>query len=204
MTWIQTHSGRRIDILAPQYENIRIGDIVHSLARINRFNGHLDCERYSVAQHSVTCAKLAAYRDYDVETQLWALLHDAHEFVTGYITSPMKRVINDVCGKDVFTQIENRLDDAILLALRIKTPSPRTRKLVAEIDSWMAAHEADTRMLGKCHRDWVTSHSHFPNESAFKNTLDHRCWEANEAEDAFISLFVELRNDLAVDLRPRA
>jgi hypothetical protein len=66
----------------PRPEDIRIEDIAHGLACINRFGGHL-AEPYSVAQHSLIVSDLCH------AAPLWGLLHEVAEALSG---------MGDMCG----------------------------------------------------------------------------------------------------------
>lgn len=74
-----------------------IGEIAHALAQINRFTGH--CRRpYSVAEHSLLVADIARANCNGWArpvVELAALMHDAHESVTGDAASPIKRVLGE-------------------------------------------------------------------------------------------------------------
>ena len=59
--------------------------IALQLSRLNRYAGSV---QWSVCQHSLLVRHLC--RDCDAKTQLWALLHDAHECWTGDIRKPVK------------------------------------------------------------------------------------------------------------------
>lgn len=82
---IVTYTGRVIEPLNPDPEQICIEDIAHALSNQCRFTGHTS-SYYSVAQHSVHCADLVPEED-----QLWALLHDASEAYLSDICRPVKR-----------------------------------------------------------------------------------------------------------------
>ena len=89
-TFIQTFTGREVDL-----ESFCAADIVHfdiaiPLSRIARFNGHTR-EFYSVAEHSVLAAIIAQHERLDPATILAALLHDAHEAYTGDWISHVKQ-----------------------------------------------------------------------------------------------------------------
>jgi len=72
---LQTYSGRRVSVMNPQAEQIDIGDIIISLAKQCRFNGH--CQHfYSVAEHSVRGAEIAE-KAYGLGAAKEFLLHDA-------------------------------------------------------------------------------------------------------------------------------
>lgn len=94
--WSQTVSGTAVDLLAPTRDQIRLGDIAHSLARIARYNGHT-CgpDIWSVADHSLLVLRIVEHNvpHASVQLRLAALLHDAHEAYIGDITSPMKDAI---------------------------------------------------------------------------------------------------------------
>lgn len=66
----------------PRAEDIRIEDVAHALACINRFGGHL-AEPYNVAHHSLIVSDLCAC------CPLWGLLHEVAEALSG---------LGDVCG----------------------------------------------------------------------------------------------------------
>lgn len=66
--------------------------IAHHLAQINRFAGAA-YRPYSVAEHSLLCAELAAEAGCTPAVQLACLMHDAHEALTGDVASPVKREV---------------------------------------------------------------------------------------------------------------
>ena len=91
MTWILLQNGAEQHLtgpcaLQPQYT---IGSIAHQLALINRFTGATQ-RPYSVAEHSLLCADLAAEYGLGPVPQLCCLLHDAHEAIVGDLASPIK------------------------------------------------------------------------------------------------------------------
>lgn len=72
---------------------VRIDDISHQLAIINRFHGATS-RPYSVAEHSLLCSEIAERAMAKPITQLAALLHDAHEIYTNDLSSPAKTAVN--------------------------------------------------------------------------------------------------------------
>lgn len=83
-SWIQTISGRRVDPLNPNPDDLVIDDIAHALSMICRFTGH--CLYFlSVAEHSVNVSKICSPAD-----QLAGLLHDASEAYLADIARPVK------------------------------------------------------------------------------------------------------------------
>ena len=81
-TVFTTVSGRRVDLLRPDWREIDIGDVARGLAQINRFGGQ-SRRAFSVAQHSLVVAGIA-----HPAVRLAALLHDAHETFLGDWTRP--------------------------------------------------------------------------------------------------------------------
>ena len=85
--WIQTFSGKAIDIERPRLSTLSIEDVAHALARINRFTGH-SRNPISVAQHSVLVSELCPDK-----FKYEGLMHDVHECVLGDISTPVKRFL---------------------------------------------------------------------------------------------------------------
>lgn len=94
MTWMITNTGREHHLAGHgQLANApRIEEMAHALAQINRFTGHAK-RPYSVAEHSLLVATIAASEGATAEQQLAALLHDAHEAYVGDMASPAKWAI---------------------------------------------------------------------------------------------------------------
>ena len=63
--------------------------IAHSLSIINRFTGHAT-RPYSVAEHSLLVCDIVASNGHSAHAQRAALMHDAHEAITGDVASPIK------------------------------------------------------------------------------------------------------------------
>ena len=91
--WQRMLSGRRLDLLDPSPLDVELSDIAHGLARVARWNGQTNGDyAFSVAQHSVLVMHLAlaGKPEMDGSGRLYALLHDAPEYVMGDIISPLK------------------------------------------------------------------------------------------------------------------
>lgn len=138
---VETASGRIVDLLAPEPADIRLHDIVHALARLARYNGHtLGDKPYSVAQHSVWCARMAEeFLDATPIDCLYVLLHDAHEAYTGDIVSPLKAI---PAIRRAIRPIEKRLQQAIHRALRLREPPAVVWRVIAALDDWAVRAEA--------------------------------------------------------------
>lgn len=83
---ITTFTGKWVNLLDFQPEDVNIEDIAHALACNNRFVGHLK-EPVSVAQHSVYVSRLCR----NTSSRLQALLHDASEAYIGDVTKWLKQ-----------------------------------------------------------------------------------------------------------------
>src|SRR6266851_2185481 len=84
--WQRMLSGRRLDLLDPSPLDIEIEDIAHGLARVARWNGQtIGPHIFSVAQHSLLVEHIAGATNpsFSAAACLYALLHDAAEYVVG-------------------------------------------------------------------------------------------------------------------------
>lgn len=84
-------------MLDPAACPVRIEDIAHHLAQLNRFNGA--CVRpYSVAEHSLLVSEIAQRSGASLIVQFAALVHDAHEAFTSDLSSPVKSAVDHLAG----------------------------------------------------------------------------------------------------------
>lgn len=106
MTWIQTFSGKRFDLLDPTPDMICIGDIAHSLAYQCRYNGHTT-RHYSVAEHCLHMSHLVPR-----EFAMLALMHDAVEAYVGDLPRPFKMIFPEweVIEERIWAVISARFD----------------------------------------------------------------------------------------------
>jgi 5'-deoxynucleotidase YfbR-like HD superfamily hydrolase len=139
-------SGRRLDLLDPSPLDVEISDIAHGLARVARWNGQtIGDYPFSVAQHSVLVLEIfralcpgATPRD-----ALYALLHDAPEYVMGDIISPFK-----VAMGGNYKEVEERLLSAVHLRFALPAqPPPALTRQIKRADKHAAFYEA-TELAG--------------------------------------------------------
>ncbi|CBI76207.1 conserved protein of unknown function [Bartonella clarridgeiae 73] len=141
--WQRMLSGRRLDLLNPSPFDVEIEDIAHGLARVARWNGQTKGEYpYSVAQHSLLVEQIfqQLFPQSSNEERLFALLHDAPEYVIGDIISPFKAVI----GKH-YELVEKRLQDIIHIRFSLPVnPPQKILKKIKQVDRIAAFYEATT------------------------------------------------------------
>ena len=116
--WQRMLSGRRLDLLNPSPFDIEIEDIAHGLSRVSRWNGQtLGEHSFSVAQHSVLVLDLFSAQavNSSPRDQLYALLHDAAEYVIGDLISPFKSAV----GLD-YKSLEHKLEHAVHVRFGLK------------------------------------------------------------------------------------
>ena len=82
-----TFSGKRVDLVHPDPEDVDFGDVAHHLAHICRYGGAAKLT-YSVAQHCV-----AGLKHCSLAAKPFFLVHDGHEYVSQDDTSPKKRAL---------------------------------------------------------------------------------------------------------------
>lgn len=144
--WQRMLSGRRLDLLDPSPLDIEFEDIAHGLARVARWNGQtLGDHAFSVAQHSVLVEQLTAHVMGKITPaqRLYALLHDAPEYVVGDMISPFKAIIGDG-----YKDVEARLQGAIHLRAGLAAEMPPALKKTIKRADRMAAWFEATHLAG--------------------------------------------------------
>ena len=134
MSYITTVSGKHFDPIYPDNSLIDLRDIAHALSLICRANGHTKFF-YSVAQHSLACAKEAEYRKLSREVIIGCLLHDASEAYLSDVTRPVKENLS------FYLVVENRLQDLIWKHFIGRLLSENEKKQIFEIDDCMLSLE---------------------------------------------------------------
>ena len=139
--WQRMLSGRRLDLLDPSPLDIEIEDIAHGLSRVARWNGQTSGDwAYSVAQHSVHVVALVEdlLPDASRQDKLYALVHDAPEYVLGDLITPFKSAI----ASD-YKRLENRLLEAVHLRFGLPAlPPPSLAAVIKQADRQAAHMEA--------------------------------------------------------------
>ena len=196
--WQRMLSGRRLDILDPSPLDVELSDIAHGLARVARWNGQTVGDYpFSVAQHSVLVLEIVRLIDetLDARTELYAVLHDAPEYVMGDIISPFKAAMG---GN--YREVEQRLQGAVHVRFGLSAiPPAALLKLIKKADREAAFFEAVE--LAGFGRDEARRLFGAPSIASFNlERFDRliRPWPTREAHDRF----VEAVESLAVRLEP--
>jgi len=142
MEHITTFTGEDFTPLSPNIEQIHIRDIAHSLSLMCRANGHFT-QFFSIAQHSINCAKEAKARGLSEKIQLACLLHDASEAYLSDITRPIKRHL------PTYIEAEVNLQNAIYLKFLGSLLSDEEKVHVKQIDDDMLVCEFNALMKKK-------------------------------------------------------
>lgn len=88
----RTYTGVMVDLTSPDPSLVRVADLAHHLAYVNRFGGAAH-QYYSVASHCVYVSRRLAEEGHPPDVQLAGLLHDASEAYLGDVVSGLKRVL---------------------------------------------------------------------------------------------------------------
>lgn len=99
--------GGYLDLLDPQPADIDLYRVYRVLAGAPRWTGHPDSP-WSVGQHSLVVGRIVEARYRRPALTLAAYLHDAHEYATGDINSPLKRILGPA-----IVAIQHGIDEAI-------------------------------------------------------------------------------------------
>lgn len=100
-------SGQYLDLLDPQPADVDIYRVCRVLAGIPRWSGQ-PTTPWTVGQHSLVVGRVVATRYDDPKLTLAALLHDGHEYATGDINTPLKRLLGPAIAA-----IQSGIDEAI-------------------------------------------------------------------------------------------
>ncbi len=134
MSYITTVSGKHFDPVEPDEELLDINDIAHSLSQICRGNGHTRFF-YSVAQHSICCAREAMARNLSDRIVLGCLLHDGSEAYLSDVTRPVKKDLQ------YYLEVEDRLQHLIWKHFLGSPVSDEEEKTIMGIDDDMLSME---------------------------------------------------------------
>lgn len=184
--WQRMLSGKRLDLLQPDPDDILIEDIAHGLARVARWNGQTNGQHaFSVAQHSLLVVEIVEALEPDLPAH-WrqaALLHDAPEFVVGDLISPFKAAVGDA-----YKAVERRLLGAIHIAFDLPADLPEDISRLIKIADGIAAYHEATSLAGFSVEE---ANRYFPTPPELPGSLSVKLanldgWTTQKAQDAFL------------------
>ena len=178
--YIVTYTKGQVNTLDPQPEQIQIEDIAHALSMMVRANGHFP-EFFSIAQHSLQCAKEAIARHYVPRLCMACLLHDGSEAYLSDITRPVKR------NMTMYIQIEEQLQNCIYQKYVGMIPQGEELVLLKNIDDACLFFEFD-------HFMGIRMETTVP--PVMISDLDYSPRPMKEVEEEFLALFHELRKKM--------
>lgn len=198
MTWIQTYSGRRLELLDDRNdaESIDIRDIAHALSMVCRYTGHVG-RHYSVAEHSVLVARLLELTGYPPLVQLCGLMHDAHEAYVADLSSPMKRALREFSGDgdSSYDLLDAYVSRRVRTRFGLHSPGAQTafEVPVKKADHAMLMHEAFALFLNGPRPDWDPG----PVDEAMARALSSPCMlgiglDARSARSRFTDRYFQL------------
>jgi 5'-deoxynucleotidase YfbR-like HD superfamily hydrolase len=174
---IVTYTGRIIEPLDPNPEDIDLGDIAHALSNQCRFTGHTN-SFYSVAQHSVLVSHYC-----DPSDAKWGLLHDASEAYLSDIARPLKR--DEVFGK-VYKRYEGGIQEAVGRRFKLNAEMPQS---VKEADDLLLRWEMRDLMHPRCSEDsWVSTYD-------LEALPRLKTWSPSKSAEEFTLRYKELFGD---------
>lgn len=177
---ITTYSKIRFNTLNPKKEDILIEDIAHALSLMSRANGHF-AEFFSVAQHSLQCAREAIARNYGPRISMICLLHDASEAYLSDITRPVKK------NMTMYLQIEEQLQNSIYEKFLGGLPEEAEMKLMKNIDDAGLYYEFKHFMEEEI----------APEEPVMLSELSYEVRPMKEVEQDFLELFYQLKKQIS-------
>lgn len=148
--WMESYTGTAVEVFGPRPSQIRLLDILVSIARLPRFNGHTCAPwPYTVGQHTLWVAAFVEDFGGSRAVQQAAFLHDAAEAYLGDVLSPIKprmpafiqceeRVRGVIC--EVFGVAPALLADNLLRLADIRVLRAEARDLLpSRGDTWSTA-----------------------------------------------------------------
>jgi len=180
MSWIQTHTGKKFDILNIKEEDIDIFDIAHSLSLQCRFNGHCDFF-YSTVEHSILVYDIVKEYGHD-ESLLSALLHDSAETFIGDLCAPFKRLFTF----NNYRMIESKIEEVIQKKYKCYFHNLIIKQ--ADIDALYIEYK---QLFSNQSIEWNIFNEITPNKYLLEK-FPLKFWWPKEAELYFLDIFNEL------------
>lgn len=139
MTTCTTVTGLDVSLPFLSSADVRLPDIAVGLSHIRRFNGATTVG-YCVAAHSLHVSDIVRRLGGTLSAQLAALHHDAHEYLLGDISTPVKQYLNLLCN-NAMKAVEAQLQRQVLKALCVHTAYVSNARLIHQADMIALATE---------------------------------------------------------------
>jgi hypothetical protein len=195
MYWLQTFTGKLVDVLNPTPEMVDVQDIAHALSMTCRYGGHCR-DFFSVAEHSLLVEELGM-NGVTTQLKLGLLLHDAAEAYIGDIVTPVKKAIDPGdprpggFGEMSLERLEKRWLLAIGEAFGLGSLLAEPSDLVKHADSRALAIEVVALFHPVLPHWWENrERPHYFYESPI------HCWSPAEARRKFLDRFWVLYESL--------
>jgi hypothetical protein len=199
---LETVTGRFVDLIDPNPQDIHIEDISWSLSRLSRFNGHtIQALPYTVGQHSIVVAdevgklidKLGTARTAQERSRLMllGLLHDASEAYTGDVSGPLKKIPE---LRPVIKKIEHKIQSAIYASLNVDPPTEdEEHTVIKPCDILSQRIEAYNFMVSRG-RNWSGD---LPEVSIIRLQAFEPPLESVEVHQRFLNYYHQLKSQLS-------
>lgn len=176
MSMMNTYTGRQFDPLQMTPDNVCLEDIAHALSYLCRGGGQT-LFFYSVAQHSVNCAREARMRGWPDRMVLACLLHDASEAYLSDIIRPVKPYLTN------YLELEDRIMKVIWKKFHLEDLTEEEHAMWKQIDNEILAAELPHLFPGeKTH----------PASAALQSVPDLTEHSFRENEELFLTIAHEL------------
>lgn len=173
--YMVTYTGTKFYPLDPRKEEIKDKDISHSLSMLCRGSGHYK-HFYSVAQHSIYCAREAKSLGFSKRVQLACLLHDGSEAYISDITRPVKAYL------DSYREIEDKLQSLIYRSYGLELTKEELSEM-AKVDDIILSYEL---------KNLLTTESMLKTQDDVSTNYDLSLRDMKDVEEEFLRLLKEL------------
>jgi uncharacterized protein len=187
MTWMVTASGTEVNLAYITGHEISVGDIAAQLSRIRRFTG-APKRSISVAEHSLrVCDVVERHHGCTSPSGLLAaLMHDAHEYLTGDLSSPMKQLIGEA-----WDVVELDVQQRVLQHFGLLTAYRTHQHLIKPADLMVLTAEKQ-QCMPESFRTWPCEIFHpAPDWLIYGPEMPDSHWEAE-----FLARYQDLANKL--------
>lgn len=130
-------SGANVDLLEPKADQIYFSDISMTMARTYRFGGQSIFD-ICLCQHSINVAALS---DNDRMRKI-SLLHDMAEVYLGEVITPVKWLMEELSGVDIFAEMEKPFNELIFEIAGVDLPTEQEHEELKANDIAACLYEA--------------------------------------------------------------